>query len=457
MKQLAPSILSADFICLGEQLKQLQKLCIHYLHIDVMDGMFVPSISFGMPVIASLRKHTDMFFDVHLMIEEPIRYVNALRQAGADGLTVHAEACTDLPGTIAAIRESGAKPAVCLSPKTPLSKLDGILDQVDMVLIMGVEPGFGGQTLIWDTLEKVKQLHKIRKEQGLFFKIEIDGGVTKENARAVAACGVDIVVAGTAVFRGDIEENIHVLQEETRRDKMLLENIPLGRTLEIYIDREGYRYRLVSKVEEAKSNQVCVSLIASNGRAFQFHAEDDICIVYRDADRLWEWTKVKAGIAKLDGEPVHIFQINDKGHSYNRRNAYRVQIGEETLIGYYDVPGAPRRLSEPPSPADEEENADVIEEIEPEIVRGVIKDVSESGVGLYSDFEFQLEDGMFFDIPSPYGMLHCRAEVVRRDELRATNHKFNFYYGCEMTMTDRKLMKYIYDIQIDILKKTRGQ
>ena len=206
MKQLAPSILSADFICLGEQLKQLQKLCIHYLHIDVMDGMFVPSISFGMPVIASLRKH--------LMIEEPIRYVNALRQAGADGLTVHAEACADLPGTIAAIRESGAKPAVCLSPKTPLSKLDGILDQVDMVLIMGVEPGFGGQTLIWDTLEKVKQLHKIRKEQGLFFKIEIDGGVTKENARAVAACGVDIVVAGTAVFRGDIEENIHVLQEE---------------------------------------------------------------------------------------------------------------------------------------------------------------------------------------------------------------------------------------------------
>lgn len=439
-------------------MKQLQKLCIHYLHIDVMDGMFVPSISFGMPVIASLRKHTDMFFDVHLMIEEPIRYVNALRQAGADGLTVHAEACADLPGTIAAIRESGAKPAVCLSPKTPLSKLDGILDQVDMVLIMGVEPGFGGQTLIWETLEKVKQLHKIRKEQGLFFKIEIDGGVTKENARAVAACGVDIVVAGTAVFRGDIEENIHVLQEETtRRDKMLLENIPLGRTLEIYIDREGYRYRLVSKVEEAKSNQVCVSLIASNGRAFQFHAEDDICIVYRDADRLWEWTKVKAGIAKLDGEPVHIFQINDKGHSYNRRNAYRVQIGEETLIGYYDVPGAPRRLSEPPSPADEEENADVIEEIEPEIVRGVIKDVSESGVGLYSDFEFQLEDGMFFDIPSPYGMLHCRAEVVRRDELRATNHKFNFYYGCEMTMTDRKLMKYIYDIQRDILKKTRGQ
>ena len=110
----------------------------------------------------------------------------------------------------------------------------------------------------------------------------------------------------------------------------------------------------------------------------------------------------------------------------------------------------------PPSPADEQENADVIEEIEPEIVRGVIKDVSESGVGLYSDFEFQLEDGMFFDIPSPYGMLHCRAEVVRRDELRATNHKFNFYYGCEMTMTDRKLMKYIYDIQRDILKKTRG-
>lgn len=123
MKQLAPSILSADFICLGEQLKQLQKLCIHYLHIDVMDGMFVPSISFGMPVIASLRKHTDMFFDVHLMIEEPIRYVNALRQAGADGLTVHAEACADLPGTIAAIQRKWCEAGSVLESKNTVKQV----------------------------------------------------------------------------------------------------------------------------------------------------------------------------------------------------------------------------------------------------------------------------------------------------------------------------------------------
>lgn len=214
MRQLAPSILAADFNCLGEQLQRLEQSGIQYLHIDVMDGMFVPSISFGMPVIASLRDRYRMFFDVHLMVEEPIRYIEAFRKAGADGITVHVEACEDLAATLAQIYEVGAKPAVSICPETEVEEIIPVLEQVDMVLVMSVHPGFGGQKLMPDTLKKIEQLRQLREKKGLSYTIEIDGGVNRENIREVASHGVDIIVAGTAVFQGDIAANVNHLQAE---------------------------------------------------------------------------------------------------------------------------------------------------------------------------------------------------------------------------------------------------
>lgn len=214
MKLLAPSILAADFNCLGTQLQKLEQSGIQYLHIDVMDGMFVPSISFGMPVIASLRNHYKMFFDVHMMVEEPIRYIEEFRKSGADGITVHVEACKDLQATLGKICEVGAKPAISICPETEVEKIVHVLGQVDMVLVMSVHPGFGGQKLMPDMLKKVEQLKSLRKEKGFSYMIEIDGGVNRENIREVASHGVDVIVAGTAVFQGDIEANVNYLQAE---------------------------------------------------------------------------------------------------------------------------------------------------------------------------------------------------------------------------------------------------
>lgn len=213
MSCLAPSILSADFNCLGEQIRMLEQTGIEFLHIDVMDGMFVPSISFGMPVIASIRKSSQLFFDVHLMVQEPERYLKEFADAGADGLTVHAEACSDLGGTLKKIRDLGMKPAVSVNPETPLSEILSVLDQVDMVLVMSVHPGFGGQKMIMETLEKVEQLKEFRRKQKLCYTIEIDGGVNQQNIAEITARGVDIVVAGTAVFQGDIAKNVQMLRE----------------------------------------------------------------------------------------------------------------------------------------------------------------------------------------------------------------------------------------------------
>ncbi|WP_077610754.1 ribulose-phosphate 3-epimerase [Clostridium sp. Marseille-P2415] len=207
MLKLAPSILAADFKNLGQQVSDAAAAGAHYIHLDVMDGAFVPSISFGMPVIGSLRSCTDRVFDVHMMVEEPGRYVNDLKEAGADLICVHAEACTHLDRTVNQIKEAGLKTGVALNPATPLSVLDCILGEVDMVLIMTVNPGFGGQKFIPYTLDKVRALRSMCRERGLQTDIQVDGGVTCDNVRELIEAGANVFVAGSAVFKGDAAAN----------------------------------------------------------------------------------------------------------------------------------------------------------------------------------------------------------------------------------------------------------
>ena len=208
MNYLSPSLLSADFAVLGSQLAALDRAGAQYVHFDVMDGKFVPSISFGIPVLESIRPHTDRIFDVHLMIEEPVRYVAEFAETGADIITVHVEACTHLDRTITAIREAGCRPAVALNPATDLKCLDYILPELDMVLVMTVNPGFGGQELIPYTLDKVRDLREHIKRRGLSVDIEVDGGINLENVSKVLEAGANVIVAGSAMFFGDIETNV---------------------------------------------------------------------------------------------------------------------------------------------------------------------------------------------------------------------------------------------------------
>ena len=212
MNILSPSILAADFTRLGEQISEVDRAGAEYLHFDVMDGLFVPSISFGMPVLKSVRKATKRILDVHLMIENPERYVDEFADCGADLITVHAESCRHLDRVISQIHQKGKKAGVALNPATSLSALDYVLDKVDMILSMTVNPGFGGQKVIESSYGKIRDLKSRMEAAGLHTDIEVDGCINADTLPGVLEAGANVIVAGSAVFKGNIAENVRNLK-----------------------------------------------------------------------------------------------------------------------------------------------------------------------------------------------------------------------------------------------------